>query len=576
MLWQKTILIGGIQGEGVASTGINLMKSLSGIGYYTFGERKFSSRIKGGNTHILITISNEPVYCVSTEIDIILAFDTETVQLNVSRLSDQGLLLVDEVVELPEDLLEAGRVVALPLTSLAKKHGSLLMKNTCAIGFIWKMLRLDASVLEESTEKTYFKKGEDVIQQNLQVFRAAFDVQQPDWDGIEGLPRADDREAELMLMTGNDAITLGALMAGCRFMAAYPITPASDVMEMMSRELPAENGMMIQTEDEIAAVTMCIGASYAGVRSLTATSGPGLTLMMEGLGLAGMIETPLVVVDAQRAGPSTGMPTRTEQSDLASLYYAGHGEFPMIILSPSSIEECYELTLEAFQLADHYQCPVILLSDLNLSLSPQTIKALRYAPPTINRGETDSEESLKSDVEQTFPRYALTASGISPRTFPGTIGGIHQVTGLEHTVLGRPSDNPKNRQEMMDKRLRKTAPLRDQNAIHVKENSGKILCLTFGSSWGVLQEAVQNEGLRIDIAHISRIRPLPERQLKQLLEGYTKVIVMEHNQQGQLAGILRGELGFSDNLVSLTRYDGESFKVSEVRDKLKRWCDEWK
>jgi 2-oxoglutarate ferredoxin oxidoreductase subunit alpha len=334
--------------------------------------------------------------------------------------------------------------------------------------------------------------------------------------------------------------------------------------------------MMIQTEDEIAAVTMCIGASYAGVRSMTATSGPGLTLMMEGLGLAGMTETPLVVVDAQRAGPSTGMPTRTEQSDLFSLYYAGHGEFPMIILSPSTIQECYELTMEAFQMADRYQCPVILLSDLNLSLSPQTIEAFRYAPRTVNRGETDNEESLQSDVEKIYPRYALTESGVSPRTFPGTIGGVHQVTGLEHTVLGRPSDKPENRQKMMDKRLRKTEPLKDQNAVFIKENGGKILCLTIGSSWGVLQEAVQNTGLHIDIAHISRIRPLPERQLKQLLERYTKVIVMEHNQQGQLAGILRGEVGFSDNLVSLTRYDGESFKVYEVRDKLKRWCDEWK
>lgn len=576
MSWQKTILIGGIQGEGVASTGINLMKSLSGIGYYAYGERKFSSRIKGGNTQIVMTISDVPVQCAASDIDILLAFDDETVQLNRTRMAENGVMLLDESVSLTHEEQPLGKHFSLPLTTLAKDHGSQLMKNTCAIGFLGKMLEIDLKILEESIHQTYQKKGQEIIQQNIQVLRAAFEAPVTDLEGFAGLPPVKDKNKSLMMLMGNDAITLGALMAGCRFVAAYPITPASDVMEMMSRMLPDEQGIMIQMEDEISAVTICIGASYAGVRSLTATSGPGLTLMMEGMGLAGMTETPLVIIDAQRAGPSTGMPTRTEQSDISSLYYAGHGEFPMILLTPSTIEECYHLTMEAFQLAERYQCPVVIMSDLNLSLSPQTVHALTYEPMAVDRGEVADSEALMANPDQPYSRYANTETGISPRSFPGMSGGAHQVTGLEHSELGRPSDKPENRVMMMDKRQRKLEPLKDQSAVNVVENDGKLLCITFGSPWGVLTEALREADLSVDMASISRIRPLPMRQLKQLLTGYKKIIVMEHNQQGQLAGILRQELDLPDKVISLTRYDGESFKAREVRQQLERWCEEWK
>ncbi len=569
MSWKRTILIGGIQGEGVASTGINLMKALSGIGYYTYGERKFSSRIKGGNTHIMITISDEPVTCVTSNINIIMAFDHETIDENRHLLSEDGLMLADEKLG-----MEDAAIVSLPLTKLAKEHGSPLMKNTCAIGFLGKMLDIDRGVLEESIKRSYQRKGEKVVNENMLVLHGAYTTQVEKLEGRKGIPVLSQSKQEVMMLMGNDAIALGALMAGCRFVAAYPITPASDIMEIMSRVLPDEEGLMIQAEDEIAAVTMCIGASYAGVRSMTATSGPGLTLMMEGLGLAGMTETPLVVVDAQRSGPSTGMPTRNEQSDLAALYHAGHGEFPMIILSPSTIEECYELTIDAFNLAEEYQCPVILLSDFNLSLSPQTIEAIRYRQPDINRGVIAVEKDLMEDNEDAFERYALTETGISPRVFPGTKGGIHKVTGLEHTVTGRPSDRKGNRAKMMNKRNRKFASLQDQNSLSVEEREGKILCLTFGSNWGVLKTTVKDFGLKVDIAHIARIKPLPVDQLKKLFSRYSKIVIMEQNQRGQLAGIIKQELGFHDKIISLTKYDGEAFRTKDVAAQLERWCNE--
>lgn len=567
MSWKTTILIGGVQGEGVASTGINLMKSLSGIGYYAYGERKFSSRIKGGNTYILITISDEPVTCVTSRVDMILAFDHETVEDNRHILSENGIIMADEQLKLDNE-----EIISLPLTKLAKEHGSLLMKNTCAIGFLGKMLHIERVILEESIEKTYQRKGETVVMENVRVLRAAYDTPVMMKKKLKGLPMHSYSEKALMMLTGNDAIALGALMAGCRFVAAYPITPASDVMEIMSRVLPDEEGLMIQAEDEIAAVTMCIGASYAGVRSMTATSGPGLTLMMEGLGLAGITETPLVVVDAQRSGPSTGMPTRNEQSDLASLYHAGHGEFPIILLTPSTLEECYQLTVEAFNLAEEYQCPVMILSDFNLSLSPQTISAIEYQPPVINRGLMASENVLTTDNSDSFERYALTELGISPRAFPGTRGGIHKVTGLEHTAVGRPTDRKHNRVAMMDKRHRKMQALKEVDSVTLYEQGSDVLCLTFGSNWGVLETAVKEYGVNVDIARISRIKPLPVSQLKDLLSNYRKMVVMEQNQTGQLAKILKQELGFNEQIVSFTKYDGEAFRTKDVAEELQRWC----
>lgn len=571
MSWKKTILIGGIQGEGIASTGVNLMKSLSEIGYFAYGERKFSSRIKGGNTYIMVTISDERVTCVTSYIDVILTFDHETIHDNRHLLTDDGLILADEQLE-----IEDTEIISLPLTKLAKEHGSLLMKNTSAIGFLGKMLDIDKGVLEESIQKAYHRKGEKVVNENNKVLRAAYETRVEKLELFKGLPPLESKDKDLMMLIGNDAISLGALMAGCRFVAAYPITPASDIMEFMGRVLPEEKGVMIQAEDEIAAVTLCIGASYAGVRSMTATSGPGLTLMMEGLGLAGMTETPLVVVDAQRSGPSTGMPTRNEQSDLASLYYAGHGEFPMIILSPSTIEECYKLTTEAFNLADQYQCPVVLLSDFNLSISPQTIPAIEYHQPVVNRGFLATDQELMEDNADGFERYALTESGISPRVFPGTKGGIHKVTSLEHTVSGRPSDRKGNRVNMMNKRNRKLEVLWDQNSVIVEERGGKILCLTFGSNWGVLETALKEFDLPIDIAHISRIKPLPVSQLETLFSKYHKIVVMEQNQRSQLTEIIKQEVGFNDKIINLTKYDGEAFRTLEVAEQLKRWCSEWK
>ena len=268
-------------------------------------------------------------------------------------------------------------------------------------------------------------------------------------------------------MVGNDAIGLGAISAGSKFMAAYPITPASEIMEYMIANLPKVGGTVIQTEDEIAAATMAIGSNYAGVRGFTASSGPGLSLMMESIGLSGMTETPFVIVNTQRGGPSTGLPTKQEQSDLMQMIYGTHGDIPKIVVAPTDAEDAFYLTVEAFNLAEEYQCPVIILSDLQLSLGKQTVKALDYNKIEIKRGELlQSDIEREEDDKSYFRRYALTGSGISPRPIPGVKGGIHHITGVEHNEEGKPSEAASNRQAQMEKRMRKTENLVIENLLN--------------------------------------------------------------------------------------------------------------
>ncbi|KAB3533446.1 2-oxoacid:acceptor oxidoreductase subunit alpha [Alkaliphilus serpentinus] len=554
-----TILMGGIQGEGVVSAGINLMKTLSKLGYYTYGCRSFSSRIKGGNNTITLHASTEKILCIPDKSDIIIAFDDETIPQNIDKLKEDGLILYDSTLK--DDGYKDYKSTPLPMTEIAKTAGSTIMKNTCGMAFIGRILGIDRLIFEESIKEKYAKKADSIITQNLKalelVYNHSIDIQMDHLilTGGDGFSRP--------LMIGNEAIALGALMAECRFMAAYPITPASEIMEYLGNLLPRYGGVMMQVEDEIAAVNMVIGASYAGTRAITATSGPGLSLMQEGIGLASMTETPLVIVDSQRVGPSTGLPTKHEQSDLYSLYYGGHGEYPSIILAPASVEDCYYDTIRAFNLADEYQCPVIILSDLSLSLSPQTIDPLTYNEDIINRGK------LMDKGRENFEAFSFTEDGISQRVLPGTVGGEHHVTGLEHNQLGLPSNDSVNRRKMMDKRFKKIQPLESlQEVCLTKNHKESVLLLTFGSNYGIVKEAVELAGNKYDYGYIKVIKPLPKDQLKDLLDTYKKVIIIENNFHGQLAKIIIGQLGYKDKISSIHKYDGSPFTPFEILEEL--------
>ncbi|SET36865.1 2-oxoglutarate ferredoxin oxidoreductase subunit alpha [Natronincola peptidivorans] len=559
-----TIVIGGIQGEGIVSTGVDLIKILSRLGYYGFGSRRFSSRIKGGNTNIQVTISTRKITAVEDKIDIILALDKDTIACYREELKEDGIILYDNLLTIEE----TENAEALPMTEIAKRKGSPIMKTTAALAFLGKVLDIPSEILGNFLDNRFGHKGEKIQSDNMAVLEEALIYEEGIHERIRKSLASPMKKISRPVMIGNEAIALGALMAGCRFMAAYPITPASEIMEFLGAVFPKYGGSMLQVEDEIAAINMAMGAGYAGVRSMTATSGPGISLMTEGIGMAGMAEIPVVIVDCQRVGPSTGMPTKHEQSDLFTLYYGGHGDYPAIILTPSTVEECFEDTGRAFNLAEKYQCPVILVSDLMLSLSPQTIDPLDYEKIKIDRGSLLKEKDLESIVDGKYKRFTLTEEGISPRSIPGMKNGIHHVTNVEHTENGLPTEDSEIRKQMMEKRFRKMELLKKENTLKVIENDSDFLFIAIGSTFGVLKEAVEASGNKVDFGSIRMLKPLPAEELSCTFEKYKKIIVIENNFSQQLTAILKEKIGKSDKIEAFTKYDGTPFTITEIIEKI--------
>ncbi|MBO0961958.1 2-oxoacid:acceptor oxidoreductase subunit alpha [Neobacillus sp. MM2021_6] len=575
MINQLSWKVGGQQGEGIESTGEIFAIALNRLGYYLYGYRHFSSRIKGGHTNNKIRVSTTDVRSISDDLDILVAFDQETIDVNYKELHSKGVILADAkfTPKKPEDTEAA--MYAVPFTEIATELGTSLMKNMVAIGATSAVLDLDIHVFEEVVREIFGKKGDKVVAKNMEAINAGFEYMKEKMDSAIPtmiLEKADGKKR--MYMIGNDAIALGALAAGCRFMAAYPITPASDIMEYLIKKLPAVGGTVIQTEDEIAACTMTIGASYGGVRAITASSGPGLSLKMEAIGLAGITETPLVIVDTQRGGPSTGLPTKQEQSDLMAMIYGTHGEIPKIVMAPSTVEEAFYDTAEAFNLAEEYQCPVIVLSDLQLSLGKQTVEPLDVSKVEIRRGKLVAEELPEIENKGYFKRYEVTEDGVSPRSIPGMKNGIHHVTGVEHAETGKPSESATNRIAQMDKRMRKVENIRFNTPVYknAPHEDADLLIVGFNSTRGVIEEAMtrlEKDGLKVNHAQIRLIHPFPSDEVLPLIRSAKKVIVIENNATGQLANIMKMNVGHAEKITKYVKYDGNPFLPHEVHSKCK-------
>ena len=565
--------VGGQQGEGIESTGEIFATAMNRKGYYLYGYRHFSSRIKGGHTNNKIRVSTTPVHAISDDLDILIAFDQETIVLNHHEMREDSVILADSKAkpEKPEDC--KAQFIVLPFTEIAKELGTPLMKNMVAIGATAALMQLQTETFETLIQNMFEKKGEKVVQLNIEALNEGYRVMSEQRENITGdFILEEGSGAPHLYMIGNDAIGLGAITGGSRFMAAYPITPASEIMEYMIDNLPKVNGTVIQTEDEIAAATMAIGANYAGVRAFTASAGPGLSLMMEAIGLSGMTETPLVIVNTQRGGPSTGLPTKQEQSDLMQMIYGTHGDIPKIVLAPTDAEDAFYLTVEAFNLAEEYQCPVIVLSDLQLSLGKQTVPSLDYERVEIRRGATITEDiEREADDKTYFKRYALTESGVSPRPIPGVKGGIHHVTGVEHNEEGKPSEAANNRQAQMDKRMKKTEQLLIEAPVEGQvEEEVDVLFIGFISTKGAIEEGVQrikDAGHTAAHMQIRQLHPFPTETVQNVVNKAQKVIVVEHNYQGQLANIIKMNVQLGDKLTKQTKYDGTPFLPKEIETK---------
>jgi len=575
MLHQLSWKVGGQQGEGIESTGEIFSMAMNRLGYFLYGYRHFSSRIKGGHTNNKITVRPTEVRSIADDLDILVAFDQETIDVNYKELTEKGIILADSKFEpvKPED--SKAPLFAVPFTEVAAELGTSLMKNMVAIGATASLLNIENEVFQNVVDDIFGKKGEEVVQKNMEAIARGRQIMNDllgDRVGEWELAPADGKRR--MFMIGNDAIALGALAAGTRFMAAYPITPASEIMEYLIKKLPKFGGTVIQTEDEIAAATMAIGANFGGVRSFTASAGPGLSLMMEAIGLSGMTEQPLVVVDTQRGGPSTGLPTKQEQSDLMAMLYGTHGEIPKVVIAPSTMEEAFFDTIQAFNIAEELQLPVILMTDLQLSLGKQSVEPFDYNKIEIRRGKIVTDDIEEAADKAYFKRYENTEDGISPRVLPGTLNGIHHVTGVEHDETGKPSEATGNRQVQMDKRFRKLAALKFDNPVYVNapHEEADILLVGFNSTRGAIeevQERLNAQGMQVNHAHIRLVHPFPSTEVAPLVAKAKKVIVVENNYTGQLANIMKMNVGGHDKIEAITKYNGTPFLPGELENRVK-------
>jgi 2-oxoglutarate/2-oxoacid ferredoxin oxidoreductase subunit alpha len=569
------IRVAGEAGEGVLSTGQILTLAAARAGYAVLTDSVPPAEIKGGHSLFQIRLSPRRLHSRGDVVDILLAFNQEAYDRNIADLRDGGMLIYDSAALTPPE--NQGRYVqhALPLTDIAKKELQFeLGKNVVAVGALAALFGLDPEYIRRLLHQRFARKGEDVLNKNYAALDAGIgyverNIPERGALQIEAGPPTDQAK---MVVSGNAAIAMGALAAGCRVYAGYPITPATDIMEFLAAELPKVGGSVVQAEDEMSALGMAIGASYAGKKSMTASSGPGISLMVELMGLAGMAEIPVVIVDAQRAGPSTGMPTRQEQGDLFLAALGGHGEIQRIVLAPASVTDCFTQAVNAFNLAEQFQVPVILLTDTILAVRSESVPVPDLSALEVVSRETyapngNGANGAAPGIESGYKRYKLTESGISPMAIPGTEGGQYVATGLEHNEAGRPRSDAANHRAMTDKRFgkmelaRRAAP-----PAHVYgDPDAEIGVLCWGSTFGMVVEAIDvlaGRGVKVAAMAPRMLWPLPDQQIKPFLESKRVILVPEMNYSGQLAHLLRAR--YLCDIRPIVDYTGAAFQVSRL------------
>jgi 2-oxoglutarate/2-oxoacid ferredoxin oxidoreductase subunit alpha len=567
------IRIAGEAGEGVLSTGqlITLVAARAGYGVLT--DSVPPAEIKGGHSLFQIRLAPRRIHSRGDVVDILLAFNREGYDRNIRELRDGGLLLYDSGDFTPPENPGSYEQHALPLTDIAKKELQFeLGKNVVAVGAISALFGLDPEYIRRLLHQRFARKGEAILEKNYQALAAGIGYVErniPEAGTLQVKP-GDFGDMSRIVISGNQAIAMGSLAAGCRVYAGYPITPATDIMEFLASELPKVGGSVVQAEDEMSALGMAIGSSYAGKKSMTATSGPGISLMVELMGLSAMAEIPVVIVDAQRVGPSTGMPTRQEQGDLYLAALGGHGEIQRIVLAPVSVTDCFTQAINAFNMSEQFQMPVVLMGDTTLGVRTESIPTPDLSQyQIVNRLgiHKHGENGVGPGIESGYKRYELTESGVSPMAIPGQEGGQYVATGLEHNESGRPRSDANNHRQMTDKRFsklelaRKAAP----PAHYYGDQDADVGIICWGSAWGPVVEAIdvaQSKGLRVAAMAPRMVWPLPDEQLLPFIESKRVVLVPEMNFSGQFAQLMRSR--YLRDLVSITDYSGGVFTVSRL------------
>lgn len=569
-----TLKIGGEGGEGVISSGDFLMQAASIAGMEVVTFKSFPSEIKGGYALAQLRVSDEKILSQGDGFNILIAFNGEAFEVNKSLLTPGTVCVYDSGPEADFEPEEIPGVIMypVPMSEIAKKDlGAYITKNMVALGAASELFKIPMDSLKASVKKKFTRKGDEVINLNYQALEAGVKYVQDNLKKTDEFVFPSPRPMkDVLILEGNEAIALGAAMAGCKYYGAYPITPATTVGNYLSNYIMGLGGYVYQTEDEIAALGTCIGASFAGVKTITATSGPGQSLMSELIGLAVMAEIPLVIANVQRGGPSTGMPTKHDQADLFQACFGTHGDAPKIILAAADVEDNLYLTIDAMNLAEKFQTPVFMLTDASLAIRTEAIDR-----PDMSKIEiVDRVTKNGNDGDESFKRFLNTPSGISPMGVPGMVGQAYAATGLEHAENSGPRTNPETRTAMTEKRWRKFENFEDNYKPIEREGASKakVGVISWGLTQSIAMEAVKrciDDGLEVAAIYPKLLWPLPEKQIKAFFDSCDTVLIPEANYQGQFAEMIKQHLPIHDKLVKQNVYRGEPFIPKEIEDKIR-------
>lgn len=572
MVLGLNVLIGGEAGQGIQSLGMILARTMAHGGLHVFADQDYESRVRGGHNFFRVRVSDKELSTFSKELDVLVALNKETVDLHANELKDDGFIIYD--AEQTKIKAKEEYYFNIPMGRIAENTvKNKLMANTVAVGAVIGLCGFDFRLLENILEKEFARHGKKIVKDNVIAAQAGFDYAREHSEYklghkihiIYGSPRR-------MLINGNEALALGAMVGGCKFIAGYPMTPATSILEYMATKGQYYGVVAVHVEDEIAAVNMAVGASYAGTRAMVATSGGGFCLMEEGLSLAGITETPLVVVLAQRPGPATGLPTRTEQGDLWFALHAGHGEFPRAILAPATVDEAFHMIIKAFNIAEKYQTPVIVLTDHHLATSYATVDRFELSEVLIDRGEFLEDKKLNN--VKNYRRHIVTDSGISPRAFPGQSKSLVVTDSDEHDESGHMIEDAETRNLQNLKRLRKLAGIKtNMNSPKIDKAPGaELMLIGWGSTFGAISEAaaiLKEDGIATNLLHITEIWPFPVEAVTLALDNSTKKIIIESNASAQMAQLIRRETGIKvDNHI--LKFDGRPFSPQDITDRIKK------
>jgi 2-oxoglutarate ferredoxin oxidoreductase subunit alpha len=573
-----TIGIGGAAGQGVATPGDIFAKIFSRRGLHLNAYNAYQSIIRGGHTFLTIRTGPEKVTNMGDRIDLLIPLNQDAMNRHLGLLTGGAACIYNAETITPGAAAEGVALCPLPVSKLADISRNKVAQNTLAVGAGLSMMGIGFQALEQVLSEQFKKKGDAVVAENIGIAKAGYEYATANFKSFAWpLPMTGTRYA---VLSGNTAMAMGGAAAGVKFYCAYPMSPSTGVLHWMASHARKAGIMVRQVEDEIGVVNMAIGAAHAGVRSMCATSGGGFALMSEGLGLSAMMETPVVVIDCQRAGPSTGVPTKTEQGDLWQMLGAAFGDYPRAIAAPLDIGDCFKIIPEMFNIADRFQCPGIVLSDLlesegRLSVDP---KDLDFAP-VVDRGEliTTAPADSGSNGDGPYKRYKFTESGISPRAVPGVPGHTHTAASDEHdedgVLISDEFTNPTKRRNMMEKRMRKVAGI--EAAVPPPALSGprdaEVTLIGWGSTHGVIEEACEiltEQGIAANQLQIRWLVPLHGEAILNILKNARHTIIVENNYSGQFARYLRSETSFVPN-GHIRKYDGEPFMPHHIVEAVK-------